>query len=160
MPDMLVRLYDLPPAEPALHGVRDQGIEVRAARSPEKDRVIEWVERHFSPWRPEVEAAFANLPVSCFVAIRAGELLGIACYDATCPNYFGPTGVMESERGKGIGKALLLATLHTQRAQGYAYAIIGSVGPADYYKKAVDAQVIAGSDPGIYGGLLGRAPSE
>ena len=36
---------------------------------------------------------------------------------------------------------------------GYAYAIIGGVGPQDYYKKVCGAFVIPGSDVGIYGSL-------
>lgn len=62
--------------------------------------------------------------------------------------------MLESERGKGIGKALLLAALHAQKAQGFAYAIIGGVGPAEYYAKTVGAIMIEGSQPGIYDGLL------
>jgi hypothetical protein len=38
--------------------------------------------------------------------------------------------------------------------QGYAYAIIGGVGPVEFYAKTVGAIVIAGSQPGIYGGML------
>ena len=49
--------------------------------------------------------------------------------------FFGPTGVLESERGQGIGKVLLLACLHGLAEMGYAYGIIAealylSVGPA------------------------------
>jgi hypothetical protein len=40
------------------------------------------------------------------------------------------------------------------RQQGYGYAIIGGVGPADYYSKAVGAVPIDGSEPGVYRGLL------
>ena len=39
-------------------------------------------------------------------------------------------------------------------ADGFAYAIIGGVGPAAFYAKAVGAVDIAGSTPGIYGGML------
>ena len=54
-------------------------------------------------------------------------------------------------RGQGIGRALLLAALQAIRDQGYAYAIIGGVGPAEFYEKAVDALLIPKSTPGIYG---------
>jgi len=40
------------------------------------------------------------------------------------------------------------------RAQGYAYAIIGGVGPQDFYAKTVGAVLIDGSSPGVYGGTL------
>jgi len=97
--------------------------------------------------------------VTCFVALRNDKLLGFACYDVTCPNFFGPEGVAAPERGHGIGRALLLCALHAQRARGYAYAIIGGVGPAEFYEKAVGAIPIPGSTPGIYAGMLKRRDS-
>ncbi len=154
MPDMLVKLYELPEVEPALRHAAREGVAVRRARTPEKKRVAAWVSDHFELWLSEVEVAFHRSPVSCFVAARGAALVGFACYDAFCPNFFGPTAVADAERGKGIGRALLLAALHAQRAQGYAYAIIGGVGPVDYYIQCVGATVIEGSDPGMYRDLL------
>ena len=40
------------------------------------------------------------------------------------------------------------------KALGYGYAIIGGVGPAEFYEKAVGATIIQGSEPGIYKGVL------
>ncbi len=39
------------------------------------------------------------------------------------------------------------------RDDGYAYGIIGQVGPAEYYAKHVGATIIEGSAPGLYKGL-------
>jgi GNAT superfamily N-acetyltransferase len=156
MPDMIVRLYDLPPLEPAVQACAAAGIAVRPALAMEKPRVLEWVAQHFAAWVPEVEATFHRQPVACVIAVHGAELAGFAAYDAACRNFFGPTGVAEAWRGRGVGRALLLAALHAQRAQGYAYAIIGGVGPAEYYAKAVGARAIDGSTPGIYGGALRR----
>jgi hypothetical protein len=39
------------------------------------------------------------------------------------------------------------------REMGYAYAVIGGVGPAEYYEKVCDAFVIPGSEVGVYGSL-------
>jgi hypothetical protein len=154
MADMLVKLYELPALSPSIEAMAREGIVIRAARTPEKPRVLDWTSRHFAPWTPEAEACFSRVPVSCLLALRRQEILGFACYDTICPNFFGPTGVLESERKRGIGKALLLAALHAQKAQGFAYAIIGGVGPAEYYAKAVGAVLIEGSQPGIYDGLV------
>lgn len=154
MADMLVKLYELPDLEPALALCQQQGVVVRGALTPERPPLVRWLEQHFPFWAVELEATFARLPVSCVVALRERDILGFACYDAIRKNFFGPTGVLESERRNGIGRALLLAALHAQKAQGYAYAIIGGVGPAEYYAKAVGATLIDGSTPGIYGGLL------
>jgi hypothetical protein len=43
------------------------------------------------------------------------------------------------------------------RGQGYGYAIIGDVGPVDFYVRAVGATPIADSTPSNYAGLLKRA---
>ncbi len=149
MPDMLVRLYDLPALEPVLAVTARSGIDVRPALVLEKPAVLDWIGARFPGWVAEADAAFARLPVACHVAVRDRVLLGFACHDATCRNFFGPMGVGEADRKSGIGTALLLSVLHAQKAQGYAYAVIGGVGPADFYARAVGAVVIEGSDRGV-----------
>jgi hypothetical protein len=158
--DMLVRLYDLPEAASRVGALREAGIELRRALAPERHVVVSWVRQHFGEgWASECEVSFGRLPISCFRAQRGQEVLGFACYDATAKAFFGPTGVLERERNQDIGTALLLMTLHAMAAEGYAYAIIGGAGPADFYAKAVGAVPIAGSTPGIYANLLrGRGP--
>jgi hypothetical protein len=154
MSDMLVRLYALPDLAPALERVGAAGVTVRSARTPEKPAVLAWMDAHFPMWTREVEVTLGRLPITCVLAVRGQDLLGFACWDTVARNFFGPTAVLESERRKGIGLALLLAALHAQKAQGYAYAIIGGVGPAEYYAKTVGAVMIEESQPGIYDGLL------
>ena len=155
MTDLLVRLYDLPelPPQPALAA---DGIFIRRAIPPERNAVTGWVTAAFAvpPWVSECETAFSSLPVTVWIATRGEELLGFACHDATARGFFGPTAVAEAERGKGIGEALLFATLRGMYEAGYAYAIIGGVGPVDFYRKHLDVVVIPGSDPGIYRGML------
>ncbi len=154
MHDMLVRLYALPPLAPVQEACARDGVTVRRALAPEKPAVLAFVRDHFPGSLSEVEAAFADTPVRCFVATRGPAMLGFACHDVTCRNFFGPEGVAAAERGRGIGRALLLATLDAQRAAGYAYAIIGGVGPVAFYRKTVGAVDIDDSTPGIYSGLL------
>jgi len=154
--DMLVKLYDLPDS----HGLRTKlaqaEVSLRRALAPEKHKVVAWVKDHFSEyWASEAEVAFSREPVSCFIAVKDGEIQGFACHDVTCRNFFGPTGVLPKVRKGGVGTALLLACLEDMKHAGYGYAIIGGVGPADYYARAVGAVAIEGSDVGIYRGLLG-----
>ena len=150
---MLVKLYELTPAAPGAASLHANGIVCRRAESFERSTILAFVKAHFPHWADELLAGFAHAPPTVFVAKRGREVLGFACYNATRPNYFGPTGVLESERGQGIGRVLLLQSLEALAAEGYAYAIIGGVGPADFYAKAVGATIIEGSDPGIYAGL-------
>ena len=155
MTDMLVKLYTLPALEPVLAQQKAAGVEIRRAMAAEKQIVADWVARNFEPgWVSESEVAFARQPIACFIAVENGQLVGFACYDTTCKNFFGPTGISNPQRGRGVGKALLLACLHAMGGQGYAYAIIGGVGPVEFYAKTVGAVVIEGSEPGIYGHML------
>jgi len=152
--DCLVNLYSRPMAALAK---RIQTVEatLRTALPPELHIIQNWVRENFSEyWVSEVTAAMAHQPPGCLVAIMGDELVGFACYDATARGFFGPTGVAENQRGKGIGLALLYHTLSAMKARGYAYAIIGGVGPVDFYAKAVGAVPIAADNEGIYQGLL------
>jgi hypothetical protein len=154
--DMLVKLYDLPPSATALARLGEQGIAIRRALAPEKHRVVTWVRENFSEgWASEAEVAFARQPVACFIAVKEGQVMGFACHDATCRNFFGPTGVAPEARKTGVGTGLLFACLEAMREQGFGYAIIGGVGPAEYYAKTVGAMLIEASEPGVYRGLLG-----
>ena len=155
MPDMLVKLYALPDVAPLVEGQRAYGVDIRRAIPPEKHLVVNWVRKTFSEgWANECEVSFSHHPVSCFIATQNEKIIGFACYDATCRGFFGPEGVSEDERGRGIGKALLLKCLHAMAELGYGYAIIGWAGPVEFYAKAVGAVVIEGSSPGIYRGML------
>jgi GNAT superfamily N-acetyltransferase len=155
MTDMLVKLYDLPPLDPALTLQREQGITVRRALVPEGHLITAWVHDHFSEyWVSECRVALTRQPVSCFVATLDGALIGFACYDTTRRGFFGPTGVSEAARGRGTGKALLLVTLHDMWAVGYGYAAIGGVGPVGFYERAVGATVIPDSTPSVYADML------
>lgn len=157
MPDMLVKLLDLPPLEPETSACASLGVLIRRPLPHEASRVRQFVLDTFGPsWADEIMPAFSAKPVSLFIAIRDGEIVGFGAYECTCRAFFGPTGVTECERGKGIGRALLIACLWGLREMGYAYGIIGGAGPEDFYAKAVGAVTIPGSWPGIYANPLRR----
>jgi len=175
MADLLVRLYDLPPLAAAADALAARGIHMRRAMAGERSLVTAFALAHGSEaWAAECDAAFARSPVACFIATEAAAgnaaspaagyararepLLGFACYEATCRNFFGPELVHPDRRQQGIGRGLLLAALHAMRAEGYAYAIIGWASSVDFYRKAVGATVIEGSEPGIYPTPLMRPP--
>jgi predicted N-acetyltransferase YhbS len=150
MPDLLVNLLRLPPLEEP-----GQQALIRRAQPFELSAVRKFIEENFSAsWADEVSVGFANKPVSVFIATRDQRIVGFAAYECTRRGFFGPTGVIEQERRKGIGEILLLACLWSLREMGYVYAIIGAVGPVRFYQKAVGAIVIPDSEPGIYIDLL------
>ena len=151
MPDLLVNLLSLPPLE------EPEEFIIRRAQPFELSAVRAFVTENFSPsWADEISVGFARQPISVYVATMQRELVGFSAYECTRRAFFGPTGVVDTARGKGIGKALLLASLWGLREMGYLYGIIGAAGPVHFYQKAVGAIIIPGSEPGIYVDALKR----
>ncbi len=154
MPDMLVKLYDLPDSSPTYQRVQAAGVELRRADPWDRERYRRFVEEAFGPlWAVEADLAYRQSPITAFLAEREGLIAGFAAYECTRRGFFGPTGVQQSERGHGIGAALLFRCLESMRDMGYAYAIIGGVGPAEFYQKLCGAFIIPGSEVGVYGSL-------
>ena len=154
MPDMLARLYNLPDSASFAARVEASGMSVRRAEPWDRITLSDFARQHFSDlWALEADRAFNQTPITAYVAVDGPEIVGFAVYECTRRGYFGPTGVREDLRGGGIGALLLLRCLESMLEMGYAYAIIGGVGPAAFYERLVGATVIAGSDPGIYAPL-------
>ena len=151
MSDMLVKLYELKDDWRFSAAQERLGITIRKPIGPEKHLVIDWVRETFSEaWASETDIAISNQPRSCFVAVKDQQLIGFACYDATALGFFGPLGVAESSRGKGTGKALLLACLLDMKLKGYGYAIVGQTDKFDFYAKAVGAVEISNSSSSVW----------
>lgn len=157
--DMLVPLYRLGAGDDYLRRVSTQGVTIRRALAHERDAVVEWVRSNFDGgWAAECAVTFASMPTTCHIAVHDGDLLGFSCHDVTARGLFGPTGTAVDSRGKGIGAALLVASLNAMRESGYAYAVIGGTdeGLAGFYRKVAGATPIAGSEPGVYGAPISR----
>lgn len=152
MPDMLVRLYDLPDTTPYYRRAEEAGISIHRAQPWDRSAVGKFIEERFgSRWADEAELAFVRQPISLFIAMAEQEIIGFAAYEVTTRDYFGPTGVREDWRGRGVGAALLFRCLEVMWEMGYAYAIIGGVGEAlQFYEKLRGAFSIPGSEQGIY----------
>lgn len=155
MADCLVRLYNLTACVCALDA-ESAGYTVRRAMSYERTAVSQWVtERFGNRWASECSVAFSRSPVTCLLAINMGEVVGFACYEVTQKNFFGPVGICQQHRGKGVGRRLLLRALLAMKEMGYAYAIIGDGGHAfNFYAKTAGATLIEDSEPGIYADRL------
>ena len=159
MHDMLVRLYALPSPDAAARELKERGIRIRRCMPYELLILQSWVAANFSPkWVSEATVAMSHQPPGCFIATRDAAILGFVCVDATMRGFLGPMGLTEIARGQGIGRALLLTALQEMRHMGYAYAILGGVGPADFYRKVAGAVDIPESSPGIYEDLLPDPP--
>lgn len=154
--DMLVKLYEQKPDYALFERLAESGVKLARVLSPDKAKVLSFVRENFTEaWVNECEAAFANNPISCYIAVRDKKIVGFAAYDATAKNFFGPTGVLPETRGTGIGRALLNKCLISMQEDGYGYAAIGWCDhAAGFYEKCCGAVLIPDSSPGVYGRLV------
>ena len=155
MTDMLVKLYDVPDHYETVNHIKRMGMDIRRPLAPERSLVLDWIHKNFIPaWVDEAAVAFARNPISCFIAVHENQIRGFACYDVTAKGFFGPTGVQQTHRDIGIGRALMVHTFKAMQEAGYGYAILGHVSTVDYYQRHAHATIIENSSPGIYAGML------
>ena len=120
--DLLVDLYQQDFVKESLD------FKVKRVLSTDSDSVIDFIQQRFSPrWVSEVKSGLFRSNPTCFIAVDEKQIVGFACYDATSKGFFGPMGVDEKYRKKGIGKSLIIHCLEAMYFDGYAYAIIGGV---------------------------------
>lgn len=157
MPDMLAKLYWKPSASEWdnrtwFNDIDNADIEIILPDISQKSSVLNWILGEFNlGWTDQAEAAFVNRPLTILIAVhRREEIVGFACFDSVRMNFFGPMGVAEKWRGKGIGAVLLLESLRMMREAGYEYAIIHAVGPVMFYAKVCGAEPIPDSEAAQY----------
>jgi len=105
----------------------------------ERERVLEFIEENFGPiWRFE-----ASHGRTIFSIKDGGKIVGFSTHEANNRGlgFFGPTGVAESHRGRGLGRALLLASLADLRGLGYDRAVIPWTDAIEFYRKTCKAKI-------------------
>jgi ribosomal protein S18 acetylase RimI-like enzyme len=109
----------------------------------EREEVLNWVEKSFYGWIPEVSRAFENNPISLFCAKMNDEVLAFSAYEVNNigTGWFGPMGTDDKLRGKGVGGVLLKLCLNEMKQLGFTKAIIPWVGPIPFYMFYANAKV-------------------
>ena len=127
--DILIRLYGIKDYSDAFRALREKGIVIKKVMDVNASEVVEFTERNFSKvWAEEVR--FAVFHRNCYVATEGTRPVGVVCVQATAPEFFGPIGVLEECRGKGVGSALLHRAVLSMKDKGYKYMVAGAVrGP-------------------------------
>ncbi|HEX6086330.1 MAG TPA: GNAT family N-acetyltransferase [Thermoanaerobaculia bacterium] len=117
-------------------------LPARAERG-DSERVLSFIDEHFGRiWRFEAARAFERDEPTMFVTEERGELTGFAAHDVNNRGlgFFGPTGVRRDMRGRGLGCALLLASLGDLGRLGYERAVIPWTDALDFYRKCCGAE--------------------
>jgi len=108
-------------------------------KSDKREAALEFIERNFGPiWR------FEDAKAETIFHIEVdGAIAGFAAQEANNRGLgvFGPTGVAQAFRGRGLGRDLLLASLAELRRLGYHRAIIPWTDAIEFYRKSCDAEV-------------------
>lgn len=120
--------------------------QIRKVNLDDEKMLVTFVEENFSEeWASTIKGAFMlNNPTVYVASSSNGSIVGFAAYDVyqNKKGYFGPMGVVTSNRTKGVGYSLLHHCLRDMKEAGYEYAIIGGAGPIEFYEKACNAVVI------------------
>ena len=112
MADMLVKLFNISMSVNEEEKLLENGIRIKRALATNRSKIVEYSKTcGGQDYSDEVRAAFANNPITCYIATKDKELIGFACFEATAKNFFGPMAVSEEYRKHGIGKVLLLRSL-------------------------------------------------
>ena len=96
----------------------------------------EAVARRFSDsWASEVDIALRMDRASVWYLGARTDLLGFAVNSLWARNAFGPMGVAESQRGRGLGAALLVRALRDLRVRGVERCVVAWIGPKEFYDR-------------------------
>lgn len=126
--------------------VRTHSVAESAARRPsheESDRVLTFIESAFGRiWRFEAAKAFETRIPQIFITEKEDTITGFAVHDVNNRGlgFFGPTGVSKELRGRGLGCALLRASLADLRRLGYERAVIPWTDALEFYRKCSGAE--------------------
>jgi len=105
----------------------------------DRERVLQFIEKTFGPiWRFEAAKGKTILHIEV-----GGEIAGFSTYNANNHGlgWFGPTGVAQQYRGRGLGHELLHASLADLRRLGYHRVVIPWTDAITYYQKGCGARI-------------------
>lgn len=112
---------------------------IERGSASDRDRITDFALRHFgSAWAWEVSRALENTPATLFIVRdKEGRVAGFSAHEANNRGlgFFGPMGVDPGQRGKGSGRALLLASLLDLRRLGYREAVISWAANVGFYEE-------------------------
>ena len=123
-----------------------KGYHYERIQTKDYEELIEFVRTNYghSSWSEEVKLSFQNNPPTTFVAKnKEDQIVGWASHGLQFPGAFGPTGVLYTLQGKGIGSELLKWCLWDIKQTGLERCtIMWVVGKTiKFYSKSMGAYI-------------------
>ncbi|NMC04403.1 MAG: GNAT family N-acetyltransferase [Candidatus Lokiarchaeota archaeon] len=137
-------VYDIPAT---MERPRDSygDITIRRATMDDRDATVEYTRKNDNGfWAEEIALGFRHDPPTVFVAKDpAGKIVGFAGFSLQFPGSFGPTSVLRTLRGKGVGGGLLKWCAYEIKQQGLPTMTIMWVegDTMKFYSKSIGAKV-------------------
>ena len=124
----------------------NKGYHYERVQTKDFEDLLKFVKNYFghSSWAEEVQMSFQNNPPTTFVAKdKEAQIIGFATHGLQFPGAFGPTGVLYTLQGKGIGSELLKWCLWDIKRSGLeSCTIIWVVGNTiKFYSKSIGAYI-------------------
>ena len=127
VPERVVRLDE---------GLVGGGTTIRLAEPGERERVRDFVmERSGFNWSFETARAIGPRGSGVWIAEEDGEIIAFSVFGSLEDHWFGPIGVSEEKRKRGLGSALLFRTLQSMKDLGITRAIIPWTGHLYFYSQ-------------------------
>lgn len=124
----------------------NKGYHYERVQTKDFEELLEFVRKNYgySSWPEEVQISLQNNPPTTFVAKdKEGQIIGWATHGLQFPGAFGPTGVLYTLQGKGIGSELLKWCLWDIKKSGLERCIIMWVvgNTIKFYSKSIGAYI-------------------
>lgn len=121
-------------------------VDLRCERATEADEAALqcfFAEQFGEGWHAEALLAMRCDPPGLHLAWKGDRIVGFAAHSAMNAEWgnFGPMGVCESVRKKGVGRILLYRCMQDLKAAGHASAVIPWIGPHRFYSDALGARI-------------------
>lgn len=116
--------------------IRSGGVNLRLAEPGEKGRVEDFVRAKSGfNWSYEAARAVGPRGSGVWLAEEGGEIIAFSVFGSLEHHWFGPIGVDEARRKRGLGTVLLFKTLNTMVDLGIPRAIVPWTGHLFFYSQ-------------------------
>jgi len=128
------------------HSSENKGYHYERVQTKDFEELLEFVRKNYgySSWPEEVQISLQNTPPTTFVSKnKDGQIIGWATHGLQFPGAFGPTGVLYTLQGKGIGSELLKWCLWDIKQSGLERCTIMWVveNTIKFYSKSIGAYI-------------------